>query len=143
MQYQLGNPDIVVVEDNEDEALLTTMALAKILPRPTVLVIPDGEQALIRLQGEAGLRPQLLLLDLKLPKVHGLDVLAALKADPTTSDIAVVILTSSDHPSDIERAQALGCNEYLCKPIDWQKYVELVCNATVQYLAGSTCSLTS
>ena len=132
-----GQPDVVVVEDNEDEARMTLMSLRRIEPAPKVVVIPDGQQAIDQLTGETHLRPQVVLLDLKLPKVHGLDILAAIKAG--AEKMAVLILTSSDHPADIERAQSLGCDGYLCKPIDWEEYVQLVCRSTARYLKDSSC----
>ena len=133
--------DVAVVEDNEDEALITKMALSYIVPKPTTVVIPDGELAMSRQFGEHRLRPQVVLLDLKLPKVHGLDILSALKQDPESKEIPVLILTSSDHPRDVDRAKALGCDEYLCKPVDWEKYIHLVCTYTTRYLKDSTCAL--
>ena len=143
MHLKAEVPDVVVVEDNEDEALITKMALSRIVPKPSSVVIPDGEQAMASLFGKSAIRPQVILLDLKLPKIHGLDILARLKEDPDTKDIPVLILTSSDHPKDVDRAKALGCTEYLCKPVDWEKYVELVCRSTTRYLKDSSYSLSS
>jgi two-component system, response regulator len=132
------NPDVVVIEDNEDDADMTLMALRRIEPNPSMVVIPDGEQALEGLLGEKRLRPRVVFLDLKLPKVHGLDVLAAMKADPQVQNIPVLIWTSSDEPRDVGRARELGCEEYMCKPIDWKEYLDLVCRNAVRYLEGCT-----
>jgi two-component system response regulator len=134
------DPDVVIVEDNEDDARMTTMALRGIEPRPSVTVLVDGAKALEHLLGEDRLRPQLVLLDLKLPKVHGLDVLAALKGDVDCHDLPVLVLTSSDEPSDVKRAQTLGCQGYLCKPVDWKEYLKLVCSEAADYLKDSTCT---
>jgi CheY-like chemotaxis protein len=134
-----SNPDVVLVEDNEDEAEISLRGLRKIRPLPTVMVVNDGQQALNLLTGESPLRPRVVLLDLKLPKVHGLDILAAVKADQAHHESCVLVLTSSDHPSDITRAKALGCDDYLCKPVDWQLYMKLVCSKTAARLEGSIC----
>ena len=132
-------PDIVVVEDDTDDAMITMMALRKVAPLPSFRVIEDGAQALEILVGPGALRPRLVFLDLKMPKVHGLELLRAMKADPDACDIPVVILSSSDEPKDVAAARELGCADYLRKPIDWGQYTTLVCNAASRFLPGSRC----
>lgn len=131
--------DVVVVEDNDDDARMTTMALRKIDPAPTITVVTDGAQAIEALTGSEAERPRVVLLDLKLPKVHGLEVLQAVKSDPEAREIPVLVLTSSDEPSDVARARELGCAEYLCKPVDWDAYMRIVCRSAARYLPPSVC----
>jgi CheY-like chemotaxis protein len=118
---------------------MTLLGLRRIAPKISVSVIPDGEEALEKLIGSQRLRPQVILLDLKLPKVHGLDILAALKADQQARETPVIIFTSSEHPIDVSRAMELGCSEYVCKPIDVEEYMHIVCDKTAGYLNGNEC----
>jgi|GEM_PF-1381722 len=127
-------PDVVVVEDNEDDARITLMALRRLEPRPKVELIVDGAAAVEALVDKHALYPRLVLLDLKLPRVHGLDVLQAIRGDEKTRGMSVVMLTSSSEPSDVARANELGCQGYLTKPIDWQEYLTLVCEAAAKFL---------
>jgi two-component system response regulator len=137
-QY-VGSVQIVVVEDNPDDALMTMRALRKLNPEPNVKLVRDGSDALAVLVGEGACCPELIFLDLKLPKVHGLEVLRLLRADPKASAIPVVILTSSDDPSDIAQAKQLGANQFVSKPIDWDQYSRLVREAAVKYLQLVVC----
>jgi two-component system response regulator len=132
-------PDVVLIEDNEEEARISLMGLRRIDPRPTVMIVNDGEAALNLLTGNNPLRPRLVLLDLKLPKVNGLDILAAIKSKITAAGFPVLIFTSSDHPSDVTNARELGCDAYLCKPVDWEKYIRLICSETAARLQDSVC----
>jgi two-component system response regulator len=126
--------DVIIVEDNEDDARITIMALERLVPKPSVAVVCDGAEALIHLIGEQAPKPKLVLLDLKLPKVHGLEILEEMKADPVAREIPVIMLTSSDEPRDIERAQELGCDAYVSKPVDWEEYIKIVCHTVARYL---------
>jgi two-component system response regulator len=124
------NP-ILLVEDNRDDELLTVRALRKNKLSNEVLVARDGEEALALLLGDAtrpGLEParfpQLVLLDLKLPKVDGLEVLRRLRADPRTRLLPIVILTSSNEERDLAEGYRLGANSYVRKPVDFNQFVE-------------------
>ena len=125
---------IVVVEDNPDEARMTLQAIAQIKPPVLVGLACDGEEALELLVGEHRRLPKLIFLDLKLPKVNGFEVLSALREDPGCNSIPVVIFSSSADPKDIDKARTLGANDYICKPIDWDDYVRVVCEAVATYV---------
>src|SRR5438552_7410277 len=107
---------ILLVEDNATDEVLTTRALQKSSVPVSVLVARDGEEALARLLSpEPATLPDLVLLDLKLPKVSGLDVLQRLRAAPRTRTLPVVVLTSSTKDEDVAAAYRSGCNGYLSK----------------------------
>jgi CheY-like chemotaxis protein len=114
---------VLVAEDNEDHLFLTTRALEQTNHglRLEVQGVRDGEEALDffyrRGKYEDAARPHLLLLDLKMPKVDGLEVLDAIKADPELRSIPVVVLTSSDRPEDIEETYRRGGNSFVTKPV--------------------------
>ena len=112
---------ILLVEDNADDAELTTWALAQVGLRD-VAVAWDGAQALASLQ--AGPLPDLVLLDLKLPLVDGLEVLARMRSDPALKGIKVVVLTSSENPLDKAACRALGVTAYLGKPLSGKALLE-------------------
>jgi two-component system response regulator len=131
---ELKTVSVIVVEDSPDDAHMTLRALSRLGRPPVVTLVRDGEEALRLLVGPTAARPDMIFLDLKLPKVHGLDVLRELRQDPRTSGVPVVILTSSDLPSDIARASELGASEYICKPMDPEQYVHMVCGAVEKHL---------
>lgn len=121
---------ILLVEDNPNDLELTLHALrASKLTNP-VVVARDGAEALELLFGKEGQTPpelpQLILLDLKLPKVDGLDVLERIKGNASTRSIPVVVLTSSNEEPDIARAYRLGVNSYIVKPVDFEHFCETV-----------------
>jgi two-component system, response regulator len=125
--------DILLVEDNPADVELTLRALRKAKLANPIHVVTDGEKALDYLFGTGahGERtgahyPRVVFLDLKLPKVSGLDVLRRIKSDPATKTIPVVVLTSSREEPDIRTAYALGVNSYIVKPVDFEKFVEAV-----------------
>jgi CheY-like chemotaxis protein len=126
--------DVVVVEDNDDDARMTTMALKRIDPPPSVTILFDGAEALAKLIGEKRIRPRLIVLDLKLPKVSGLEVLSAIKSSPELSDIPVMVLSSSDEPRDVSLARTLGCADYVRKPLDWMQYMHEISTAVSKLL---------
>lgn len=112
---------VLVAEDNEDHLFLTVRALRNMKGMTLEIdTVTDGRQALDYLYGRneyAGRRrPDLVILDIKMPKVDGLDVLKELKSDPTLRAIPTVMLTSSERPEDIDRAYVLGGNSYVTKP---------------------------
>src|SRR5579864_5069723 len=123
---------ILLVEDNADDELLTLRALKKNNIKNEVVVARDGKQALDYLLGDGdasparGALPQVALLDLKLPKVDGLEVLRRLRADPRTKLLPVVILTSSNEERDRAKGYDLGANSYVRKPVDFGQFTEAV-----------------
>lgn len=124
---------ILLVEDNPDDEALTLRALKKHNIQNKVVVARDGLAALDYLfaRGEHAERddcdlPQLVLLDLKLPKVEGLEVLRQLREAPNTRRLPVVVLTSSKEESDILRGYNLGANSYVRKPVDFLQFSEAV-----------------
>jgi two-component system, response regulator len=122
--------DILLVEDNPDDVELALHAFRKNRIANTVAVARDGAEALAYLFAEegAGAVPALrmILLDLKLPKVDGLEVLARIKSDVRTRSIPVVILTSSAEERDVARSYATGVNSYIVKPVDFEQFTEAV-----------------
>jgi two-component system response regulator len=124
---------ILLVEDNPDDEALTLRALRKNNIANEVVVARDGAEALDYLFGtgafagrEAGDKPQVILLDLKLPKVDGLEVLRRIRADDRTKLLPVVVLTSSTEDRDLVESYKHGANSYVRKPVDFQKFVEAV-----------------
>ena len=119
---------ILLIEDNPDDVLLTLRAFGKNHIRNQVVVATDGEQALNLLlpaEGEA-MRPALVLLDIKLPKIDGLEVLRKMRADERTRSLPVVVLTTSNEERDIVDSYRLGANSYVRKPVVFQEFVEAV-----------------
>jgi CheY-like chemotaxis protein len=129
----MENKPILLVEDNPNDEALTLRALKKNNIRNEVVVARDGADALGYLFGtgtHAGrdikLQPQLILLDLKLPKVDGLEVLRQLRATGHTKLLPVVVLTSSLEEQDIMKGYTLGANSYIRKPVDFNQFMEAV-----------------
>ena len=121
---------ILLVEDNPDDAKLALRALEKNNAADKMVVVNDGAEALDYLFGtgayagrDMSVAPSLVLLDLKLPKVDGLEVLRRLRADPRTQLIPVVVLTSSQEEMDLIESYKLGCNSYLRKPVDFAQFI--------------------
>ena len=121
---------ILLVEDNPDDEELTLRALRKNKLGNEVVVARDGAEALEMLFGESGMAtddpPALILLDLKLPKVDGHEVLKRLRADERTRLVPVVILTSSAEEKDLFEGYSGGANSYIRKPVDFVQFVEAV-----------------
>lgn len=129
----MGDKTILLVEDNPDDEALTLRALKKNNILNEVTVVRDGAEALDYLfcQGayagrDASLQPTVILLDLKLPKVSGLEVLKRLRADARTRLLPVVILTSSKEEQDIVAGYQLGVNSYIRKPVDFTQFMEAI-----------------
>lgn len=125
--------EILLVEDNPNDVELTLYAFQEHNLTNQVHVVRDGAEALDFLfcRGpyagrDCGERPKVILLDLKLPKVDGLEVLRAVKADPELRDIPVVVLTSSAEERDVVESYRLGVNSYIVKPIDFAAFLEVV-----------------
>lgn len=118
---------ILLVEDNPDDEALTLRALAKNKIQNEVVVARDGAEALDWLFGDDRLgRPAVVLLDLKLPKVDGIEVLRRIRAAPATRTTPVVILTSSKEDQDLIAGYELGANSYIRKPVDFVQFTEAV-----------------
>jgi CheY-like chemotaxis protein len=125
--------EILIVEDNPNDAEMALRALKKNNLTNNVLIVGDGEEALdfIFAKGkfagrEKSARPRIILLDLKLPKIDGLEVLEAIKSDPKTKVIPVIVLTSSKEEKDMLESYRLGVNSYIVKPVDFDKFVDAV-----------------
>ena len=124
---------ILLVEDNEDDALLIQRAFRRIGSVHPMRRLSDGEQALAYLAGEGAYAdreahplPDLILLDLKLPRRSGFEVLEWLRGQPGLRRLPVVVLTSSRESRDVDRAADLGANSYLVKPVDFDALQEMV-----------------
>jgi len=124
----MNQVDILLVEDNPRDAELTIRALKKRNLANQFFVAEDGVEALKFIFGQEELinRPKGVLLDLKLPKLNGLEVLKAIKADERTRTIPVIMVTSSREDPDIQTAYALGANSYVVKPVDFEAFVEAI-----------------
>lgn len=117
--------EILLVEDNPDEAELTIRALKKNNLASSLKHVEDGQQA-IDFIFSSDTMPRLILLDLKMPKVNGIEVLRRLKADEQKKVIPTVILTSSKEEKDIVESYKLGVNAYVVKPVDFDQFVKAV-----------------
>jgi CheY-like chemotaxis protein len=133
--------EILLVEDNPDDVELTLHALHEENLANRIRVVRDGEEALEFLfcEGAHATRsfdrpPRLVLLDLKLPKVDGMEVLKRLKADARTRTIPVVILTSSKEERDLVNGYGLGANSYIQKPVDFEKFRDTIKNIGLYWL---------
>ncbi|RNC72212.1 MAG: response regulator [Desulfuromonadales bacterium] len=128
----VGGP-ILLVEDSPDDEFLAVRALRR-QGMGQVVVARDGEEALARLfgtgvEGGSALSPWFILLDLKLPKLNGIDVLQALRDEDHTRLIPVIIMSSSREEADVCRCRALGVLDYLAKPVDGREIVEVLTKA--------------
>ncbi|WP_166263834.1 response regulator [Marinobacter caseinilyticus] len=122
---------ILVVEDNPDDQVLTVRALKKASRKSQVIVLEDGQEALDFLFGSDTQEPckqldqlGVILLDVKLPRVNGLEVLKKIRASTRTDWLPVVMITSSDEPAELVEAYRLGANSYVTKSIDYREFEE-------------------
>jgi len=133
--------EILLVEDNPDDAELTLSSLKKNNLANKVHLVEDGEEALNFLFAKGRYserkiqeKPKLILLDLKLPKVDGLEVLQKIKQDEKLKTIPVVVLTSSREESDIIKSYRVGVNSYIVKPVDFDKFTKSVSDLGLYWL---------
>ena len=130
--------EILLVEDNPDDAELTLRALRKGRVSERVRVARDGAEALAYLFGDGTPAlprlPKVVLLDLKLPRVDGVEVLRRIKTDARTRRLPVVVLTSSGEQSDVTRCYDLGVNSYIVKPVDFESFMPAIEQAGLYWL---------
>ena len=124
---------VLHVEDEPADRMIVSAAFKKAAPQVRLHAVNDGEQAIAYLQGQGAYQdraqypfPTLALLDIKLPRKSGLEVLEWIRSRPEMKDLPVIMLTSSSEPSDLERATALGVNSYLVKTVDLAAMREIV-----------------
>lgn len=136
-----GSSAILLVDDNPDFVELAKRAFSKSKIMNPIIVAEDGVEALDYLfctgtyeDREPKDNPVLILLDLKLPRLNGLEVLARIRHEPKTKLIPVVILTTSSEDQDISKAYSLGCNSYLRKPVDFSKLSEALQHTGLYWL---------
>ncbi|MDD8025334.1 MAG: response regulator [Acidobacteriota bacterium] len=137
----MNTRDILLIEDNPSDIDLTRRAFAKSRVTNQLVVLEDGRQALDYLFGgepQGGLPPDrmpaLILLDLKLPVVNGLDILRRIRTDARTRRLPVVILTSSREEQDVAQSYDLGVNSYIRKPVDFVQFAEAIRNLGLYWL---------
>jgi CheY-like chemotaxis protein len=130
---------ILLVEDDPDHELLTIRALKRSNIANVVKVARDGEEAIKLLFGEDAIQPQVILLDLKLPKVDGLEVLRRIRENDATRMLPVVVLTSSDEERDVVRSYQLGVNSYIRKPVNFNDFAEATRQLGMYWLVLNEC----
>src|SRR6201996_5730524 len=130
---------ILLVEDDPDHELLTIRALKKANVANDVHVARDGSEAVETLLGPNALKPQVVLLDLKLPKLDGLEVLRRIRESDATRTLPVVVLTSSDEERDVVRSYQLGVNSYIRKPVNFNDFAEATRQLGMYWLVLNEC----
>lgn len=137
----MKNKIVLLVEDNRDDEELTMRALRKANIANEVIVTRDGQEAIEFLFGQGRYEgrdltymPTVILLDLKLPKLNGIDVLKRLRADPSTKFIPVVILTSSSEDEDMLQSYESGANSYVRKPVEFSAFANAVSQLGVYWM---------
>jgi two-component system response regulator len=125
---------ILLVEDNPDDIDLTLRAFKKNNIVNKILIARDGEEALEHLFGPKAIKPALIILDLKLPKIDGLEVLRQIRSNEKTKLYPVVVLTSSTEHNDLKAAYELGTNSYIKKPVNFEAFIEAVNKLGVYWL---------
>lgn len=122
--------DVLLVEDDPGDVLMTREAFEENKVANRLAVVSDGESAMAYLRKEGTYAdaptPDLVLLDLNLPRMDGREVLAAMKGDQTLQSIPVVVLTTSEAEEDVLRSYALHANAYVTKPVDFQRFIDVV-----------------
>lgn len=142
----MSNKIILLVEDNPDDEALTIRALKKNNIQNEVIVVHDGAEALDYLfrrgkylDRDKNIMPQVILLDLKLPKIDGIEVLRQLRANERTKILPIVILTSSKEERDLINGYANGANSYIQKPVDFVQFTEAVRQLGMYWLLLNEC----
>jgi DNA-binding response OmpR family regulator len=130
---------ILLVEDDPDHELLTIRALKKSNIANEIRVARDGEEAIQLLFSDNAIQPQVILLDLKLPKVDGLEVLRRIRESDATRMLPVVVLTSSDEERDMIRSYQLGVNSYIRKPVNFSDFAEATRQLGMYWLVLNEC----
>ncbi len=127
------NKEILLVEDNPDDVELTRIAFAEAGSGHVIRVVADGAEAVDYLLGRGAYagrdladQPALVLLDLNLPKLNGREVLQAIRESPATRTLPVVVLTTSAEPMDVGSVYELGANSYIQKPVEFERFVDVV-----------------
>lgn len=130
---EIPEVEILLVEDNRKDAEMTIRALKKVNLANKLVHVQDGEEALNFLFGHGdfeerknALPPRVILLDIKMPKIDGIEVLTKIKNDPRTMMIPVIIMTSSKEEQDIINSYRLGVNSYVVKPVDFENFAKAV-----------------
>jgi two-component system response regulator len=137
---EFGEFEIVIVEDDPNDSELITRALRKRNLANKIVLLKDGAEALDFLFGQGSFaqmddaKPRVILLDLKLPKVNGIEVLRRIKSEERTKKIPVVILTSSREDRDLKDAYDLGVNSYVTKPIKFDEFAKVVSDLGMYWL---------
>jgi two-component system response regulator len=133
--------DILLVEDSQSDAEMTIRALTKHNIANNLTHLKDGAQALdflfatgIYTGRNTNNKPKVILLDLKMPKVNGIEVLAKIKADSKTRDIPVVVLTSSKEHPDVKKCYELGVNSYIVKPVEFSSFMKSISDLGMYWL---------
>ena len=133
--------EILLVEDNDGDAEMTIRALKKNGLANKLVHLKDGAQALDFLFAEGdysgreiSFKPKVILLDLKMPKVNGIEVLRTIRADERTSKIPVVVLTSSSEDPDIQTCYSLGVNSYVVKPVAFEEFFKAISNLGLYWI---------
>ncbi len=115
---------ILLVEDDDGHAQLIERNLKRAGVVNPIVRVPDGPQALDYLRNNMPAQPLLVLLDINLPQMDGIEVLRRIKSNPATAKLPVIMLTTTDDPRDVERCYELGCNVYITKPVQYDRFVE-------------------
>jgi CheY-like chemotaxis protein len=130
MMDQVKPVEVLLVEDDPGDVLMTREAFEEFKVRNNLNVVSDGEEAMayLRREGEYAdvARPDLVLLDLNLPRMDGRQVLAAIKGDEELASIPVVVLTTSEAEEDVLRSYRLHANAYVTKPVDFDRFIDIV-----------------
>lgn len=140
--------EVLLVEDNKQDAELIIRALRQLDLADRLFQVRDGAEALDFIfprtptEGRTVRAPKVVLLDLKLPKVDGLEVLRRLKSDERTRSIPVVVLTSSTGPQDIQQSYRLGVNSYVTKPVQYEEFFASISALALYWLRKNTPPLT-
>jgi len=121
---------VLLAEDNPDDILITQRAWRKGLIKNELYVVKDGEEAIDFLYRKGKYldapRPSLMLLDLKMPKVDGFEVLKTMKGDDALKKMPIIVLTTSNRHEDVNRAYEMGCNAYIVKPVSFDNFIKAV-----------------